>query len=190
MSRIIAGDAGSIRLKPAAASTRPTSDRVKESLFGQLENLGQLDGASVLDLFAGTGALGLEALSRGANHAVLVERDRKAHEISLENSKSVISAIQKSRSDASVENKKADADKFLKTNKQSFDLVFLDPPYDLPNQELLGYIEQLSQAVSDQGLFVIERSSRTESIQVPVWLREVSTRNYGDTQVTILQKLR
>ena len=125
MSRIIAGDAGSIRLKPAAASTRPTSDRVKESLFGQLENLGQLDGASVLDLFAGTGALGLEALSRGANHAVLVERDRKAHEISLENSKSVISAIQKSRSDASVENKKADAEKFLKTNKQSFDLVFL-----------------------------------------------------------------
>jgi len=102
----------------------------------------------------------------------------------------VISAIQKSRGEASVENKKADAAKFLKTNKQSFDLVFLDPPYDLPNQELLGYIEQLSQAVSDQGLFVIERSSRTESIQVPVWLREVSTRNYGDTQVAILQKLR
>ena len=189
MSRIIAGDAGSIRLKPAAASTRPTSDRVKESLFGQLENLGQLDGASVLDLFACTGALGLEALSRGANRAVLVERDRKAHEISLENSKSVISAIQKSRGEASVENKKADAAMFLKTNKQSFDLVFLDPPYDLPNQELLGYIEQLSQAVSDQGLFVIERSSRTESIQVPVWLREVSTRNYGDTQFTLLHTL-
>jgi len=100
----------------------------------------------------------------------------------------VISAIQRSRSDASVENKKADAEKFLKTNKQSFDLVFLDPPYDLPNQELLGYIDQLSQAVSDQGLIVIERSSRTDSIQVPVWLHQVSTKNYGDTQVTILQK--
>ena len=72
MSRIISGQAGSIRLKSAASTTRPTSDRVKESLFAALEARDLLNGSRVLDLFAGTGALALEALSRGAQSAVLV----------------------------------------------------------------------------------------------------------------------
>jgi len=86
VSRIIAGDAGSIRLHSVAKSTRPTGDRVKESTFAALEARGLVEDCVVLDLFAGTGALGLESLSRGATSVILVEKDPEAHEICLKHS--------------------------------------------------------------------------------------------------------
>ena len=82
MTRIVAGTHGGRRLQvPAGSATRPTSDRAREGLFSTLQSLLDLEGATVLDLYAGSGALGLEALSRGAARAVLVERDAKAYEI-------------------------------------------------------------------------------------------------------------
>ena len=93
MSRIISGLAGSIRLASAPAGTRPTSDRVKESVFASLEAVGAIENADVLDLFAGTGALGLEALSRGAKSLVAIESARAALNVCLKNSANVGTAL-------------------------------------------------------------------------------------------------
>ena len=93
MTRIIAGKAGSLRLKAAASATRPTSDRVKESLFAKLESMDAIDDAVVLDLFAGTGALAFEALSRGAKEAYLVDKDKQAVAVSQANYAIVKKAI-------------------------------------------------------------------------------------------------
>ena len=106
MSRIISGDAGSIRLHSVAKATRPTADRVKESVFSTLEARGLIEDCVVLDLFAGTGALGLESLSRGATQALSSSRkDSEAHEICLRNSVPVLKAVQKIRPGAAVSNK-------------------------------------------------------------------------------------
>ena len=96
MTRIIGGVLGSLRLKGPAKSTRPTSDRVKESVFSILESKGAIEEARVLDLFAGTGALGLEAASRGAASVTLVERDPAAAKVCEENLKQAASGLAKS----------------------------------------------------------------------------------------------
>ncbi len=188
MSRIISGQAGSIRLKSAASATRPTSDRVKESLFAALEARGLLESAKVLDLYAGTGALALEALSRGASSAVLIEKDPSAHKIASDNTSSVLAALAKSGSDASAQNLKADAGKFLKSTLEIFDLVFIDPPYEFTNEVLLTQLADLEQRVAEGGIVVIERSVRTEVIAAPTWLEEISNRAVGETRVAIYQK--
>ena len=188
MSRIIAGDAGSIRLKPAASVTRPTSDRVKESLFAQLEAMGAIELTRVLDLFAGTGALGLEALSRGANSAVLVERDKKAGEITKLNIAAVMPAIEPGRPEVKVELKQLDAEKYLQNCSDSFDLVFLDPPYDFAQDKLNALIERVSGLLNDDALVVVERSSKSDAFIAPTWAELVSEKSYGDTRVSIIKK--
>ena len=97
MTRIIAGSAGGTRLDVPGQGTRPTSDRVRESLFGALESMDAIDDARVLDLYAGSGALGLEALSRGARSAVLVERGRPAAAVIRRNVSAVRKALETSR---------------------------------------------------------------------------------------------
>ncbi|MDG2497695.1 MAG: 16S rRNA (guanine(966)-N(2))-methyltransferase RsmD [Aquiluna sp.] len=188
MSRIISGQAGSIRLKSAASSTRPTTDRVKESLFAALEARGFLESANVLDLYAGTGALALEALSRGAKSAVLIEKDPSAHKISAENTRVVLNALTKSGSAAVAENLKIDAAKYIKSTTDIFDLVFIDPPYEFANELLVAQLAQLQQSVADHGVVVIERSSRTREIPIPDWLYEISNKAVGETRVAIYQK--
>ena len=188
MSRIIAGDAGSIRLKPAASVTRPTSDRVKESVFAQLEAMGAIELTRVLDLFAGTGALGLEALSRGAKSAVLVERDKKAGEITKLNIAAVMPAIEPGRPEVKVELKQLDAEKYLQNCLDSFDLVFLDPPYDFAQDKLNALIERVSDLLNDDALVVVERSSKSDALKTPNWAELVSEKSYGDTRVSIIKK--
>lgn len=187
MTRIIAGAIGSLQLKPAAKATRPTSDRVKESLFAKLDAMGAIEGAKVLDLFAGTGALGLESASRGAHSVTLVERDRKAFDLLRQNVQNAVSALSKQNIDCKLDPQNLEALKFLKGTSALFDLIFLDPPYEYSNSDLEALLEQLASNISQAGLVVVERSSRNEEIRCDL-LELQSSKTYGDTAVWIYEK--
>lgn len=189
MSRIIAGDAGSIRLHQVAKSTRPTGDRVKESVFAALDARGLIEDSVVLDLFAGTGALGLESLSRGASRVFLIEKDLQAHKICLQNSAQVLNAVKKIRPGTEVSNRNLDALRYLKTQTQVFDLVFLDPPYDFANSDLLTVLLALKDLLSQYATVVVERSNRTEDLEKLDWLELVLDKTFGSTKVFIYKKI-
>lgn len=177
MTRIIAGAAGGLRIDVPSAGTRPTSERVRESLFGALEPMGMLDGAAVLDLYAGSGALGLEALSRGAASADLVERSARSAALARRNAERVAAATGgAARAHATTTHA------YLRHAAAPFDLVFLDPPYDLPDADLDEDLRLLAPLLVDDALVVVERASRSAA---PAWedagLRPVRLRSYGDT---------
>ena len=183
MSRIIGGVVGSLRLKGPAKATRPTSDRVKESVFSILESMDALDGSVVIDLFAGTGALGLEAASRGAKSVTLVERDRAAAAICKENMELVDAGLRKSDVKASISLRQESAERYLKSAPHA-DLIFIDPPYEFSNSEISKLFGEIRR--SPGALIVLERSNKSEEQEVPESysrLREVS---YGDTAVYFL----
>ena len=183
MSRIIGGVLGSLRLKGPAKATRPTSDRVKESVFSILESMNVLEGAVVVDLFAGIGALGLEAASRGAKSVTLVERDRAAAAICKENMELVDAGLRKSDVKASISLRQESAERYLRTAPHA-DLIFIDPPYEFSNSEISKLLGQIPSA--SETLVVLERSSKSKGLEIPEnysRLREVS---YGDTAVYFL----
>ncbi|HMT33520.1 MAG TPA: 16S rRNA (guanine(966)-N(2))-methyltransferase RsmD [Dermatophilaceae bacterium] len=180
MTRIVSGSAGGRRLRtPAGSDTRPTSDRVREALFSRLDHLDVLAGARVLDLYAGSGALALEAMSRGAARALLVESDRAAAAVARSNAQALgWSSVVEVRSE-SVE--KA----LLGGTAYPVDLVFLDPPYDLA-EDRLGDVLALLVAhgwLAADALVVVERSSRSPQPMWPVGLAEAGERRYGETKV-------
>jgi 16S rRNA (guanine966-N2)-methyltransferase len=187
VTRIIAGAIGSLQLKPAAKATRPTSDRVKESLFAKLDAMGVIEGAKVLDLFAGTGALGLESASRGAVAVDLVERDRNAFGLLEQNVKSSLNSFEKQGISNNIQAHNLDAQRYLKSATAGFDIVFIDPPYDFPNSELELLLNSISDVLSDEGLVVVERSSRSEQLEIEA-LELQSSKTYGDTAVWIYEK--
>jgi 16S rRNA (guanine966-N2)-methyltransferase len=187
VTRIIAGAIGSLQLKPAAKATRPTSDRVKESLFAKLDAMGVIEGAKVLDLFAGTGALGLESASRGAASVDLVERDRNAFALLEQNVKSSLSSFEKQGISTKIQAHNLDAQRYLKSATTRFDLVFVDPPYDFPNSELEQLLVTVADALGEEGLVVVERSSRSEQLEIEA-LELQSAKTYGDTVVWIYEK--
>jgi 16S rRNA (guanine966-N2)-methyltransferase len=187
VTRIIAGAIGSLQLKPAAKATRPTSDRVKESLFAKLEAMGVIEGARVLDLFAGTGALGLECASRGATSIDLVERDRVAFGLLQQNVKGSVSSFEKQGISNKIQAHNLDAQRYLKSATSGFDLVFIDPPYDFPNSELELLLNLIADVLGDEGLVVVERSSRSEELVIET-LELQSSKTYGDTAVWIYEK--
>jgi 16S rRNA (guanine966-N2)-methyltransferase len=183
VSRIIGGVVGSLRLKGPAKATRPTSDRVKESVFSILESMDVLEGAVVVDLFAGTGALGLEALSRGAKSVNLVERDRAAAAICKENIALVHAGLHKSGVEASIGLRQESVERYLKSAPHA-DLIFIDPPYEISNAEVTKLLGQIPRAPG--ALIVLERSSKSQGQEIPEgysMLRQVS---YGDTAVYLL----
>ena len=187
MTRIIAGAIGSLQLKPAAKATRPTSDRVKESLFAKLDAMGVIEGAKVLDLFAGTGALGLESASRGATRVDLVERDRSAFGLLEQNVKSSLSSFEKQGIPQRIQAHNLDAQRYLKSAGAGYDLVFIDPPYDFPNSELEQLLVAIADLISQEGLVIVERASRSEQLEVQS-LELQNTKTYGDTAVWIYEK--
>ena len=189
MTRIIAGAIGSLQLKPAAKATRPTSDRVKESLFARLDAMGAIEGSRVLDLFAGTGALGLESASRGAESVDLVERDRNAFDLLQQNVKSSLSSFEKQGMSINIHAHNQDAQRFLKSSAGSFDLVFIDPPYEFPNSELEKLLKSVAVSLSDDGLVVVERSSRSDQLEIES-LELQSSKTYGDTSVALFANRR
>ncbi|MPZ65103.1 MAG: 16S rRNA (guanine(966)-N(2))-methyltransferase RsmD [Pseudonocardiaceae bacterium] len=178
MTRIVAGVAGGRRLQVPPRGTRPTSDRVREAVFGTLQSRVDLDGARVLDLYAGSGALGLEALSRGAAHARFVESDRRAAAILQRN----VDALGLPGAEVTV----GAAETVLRSGpQQAYDLVLADPPYSQLGPELADVLDALAvnRWLSPGALLVIERSARHSSLTWPEWVAAVTERKYGDTRV-------
>lgn len=181
MTRIIAGAAGGISLDVPAKGTRPTSERVREALFGALDAADLVAGARVADLYAGSGALGLEAASRGAASVDLVESSPAAVALIRRNA----SRVEKARGSAALRVHRASVSAFLAAGESAlFDLVFLDPPYDQTDAELTAALVALSPRLSSEAVVVVERSRRSSP---PEWtaagLDAMRDRRYGDTIV-------
>lgn len=180
MTRIVAGSAGGRRIEVPRSGTRPTSDRVREALFGRLEHYGVVAGARVLDLCAGSGALGLEAASRGATDVTLVDSARAATQVCAANVKAL--------GLRGVRVVTAKVTSFLAgVAGAGVDLVLLDPPYDLPEAELSLMLEPLARTedpwLAEGAVVVVERSSRSPEPTWPAGLRRFSEKRYGETRV-------
>ena len=169
MTRIIAGTAGGRRLVvPPGSATRPTADRAREGLFSSLQSLVDLEGAAVLDLYAGSGAIGLEAVSRGAARATLVEDDPRA----LAAIRSNVDTLGLS---ASVV--EADVSRFLAGPPSPYDVIVLDPPYEVDADPVLA---ALLPWLTPDGVVAAERRTRGPRPVVPAGLREERSRRYGE----------
>ena len=172
--RIIAGSRkGHTIHAPKGRDTRPTSDRVRENVFNIL---GPVDGANVLDLYAGSGAMGLEALSRGAARAVFVESDGDAVRAIERN-------LDKLRLQATVLQR--DALAVLATERTKYDLVLVDPPYDMYSDLQPQLARYLPTVLTDDGMLVVETDAR---IAAELPLEERTSRKYGQTRVTVYEK--
>jgi 16S rRNA (guanine966-N2)-methyltransferase len=170
--RIIAGSHRSRQIAaPKGRDTRPTSDRVRENAFNLI---GPVDGAAVLDLFAGSGALGLEALSRGAASATFVESDRDA-------CRTINANLDTLKLHATV--LCHDAARMVSSERRVYDLVLCDPPYDYDNEKLLPHLARL---VAPDGVLVYESSGREEAPEVP-GLEERTSRRYGSARLTLFE---
>ena len=178
MTRIIAGRAGSLTLEVPDAGTRPTSDRVRESLFGALESADVLRGAAVLDLFAGSGALALEAISRGAASADLVEKSPRAAAVIQRNITRVAKSVGR---DAAMRVHRTPVAAYLLGARGPFDLVFIDPPYDFGESDLTHALELLAPALTPGATVIVERASRSPEPQLPDGLIAERAKRYGDT---------
>lgn len=183
MPRIVAGWAGSLRLAVPQGGTRPTSDRMREALFAGLQARGAVEGARVLDLYAGSGALGLEALSRGAASAVLVERAPRAARAIRDN---VARLRRAAEHDLDVRVVQQAVRPFLARAGEPVDLVLLDPPYDLADAEVDADLAALLPRLSPDALVVVERSARSRAPLPPAGLALERTRVSGDTAVHLL----
>ena len=172
--RVVGGTAGGRRIHaPAGRALRPTSERVREAIFSSLESMGGLHGAAVVDLFAGTGALGIEALSRGASSAVFVDTDPAA----LMAVRSNLEATGLTRSGEVV---RSDVVQFLERGHVGFDLAFVDPPYEFQAWDEVS-------ARLDARIVVLE--SNREVDLGGSW-RTTKQKRYGDTVVTVVVQLR
>lgn len=177
MTRIIAGEARGLRLDVPGSGTRPTSDRVRESLFGALDSADAIADARVLDLYAGSGALGLEALSRGAHSLDLVERARGAAVIVRRN----IATVSKSMPAAARLHESAVLP-FLGRATGRWDLVFTDPPYDVTDDAMNADLIALAPLLSDDAIVIIERARRSTPPDVAsAGLEVFREKAYGDT---------
>lgn len=179
MTRIIAGAARGLGLAVPDAGTRPTSDRVRESLFGSLETQGLIDGARVLDLYAGSGALGLESASRGASAVDLVEKARGAASVATRNAAAVAKAT-----GVSARVHQTGVLPFLRSSTLIWDLVFIDPPYDVTEGEIGDVLAALASRLSPDSVVIVERAKRSPA---PDWaaagLSALRDKTYGDTTV-------
>jgi len=187
MTRIIAGLAGSLALVTPGSATRPTSDRVREAWFSKLDAHGLLDGARVLDLYAGSGALGLEAASRGASSVTLVDNHRAALGAITTNVRTLTPVLTHSPGLRVVKNS---AETYLQAPPAAelYDLVFIDPPYDLPSAEVDSVLEALTPWLAPHAWVMLERSSRTSPPLWPKGLGALETKNYGETVLYFAEK--
>lgn len=180
MTRIIAGFAGSLGLAVPKAGTRPTSDRVREAIFSALESRDLIDGARVVDLYAGSGALGLEAASRGAASVTLVEKNPAAIGACRKNVSAVLRNAPRENPPA-IDVTTQPVHAFLSSSMSTWDIVFLDPPYELDAVELAHALEVLAPRLASNAVVVIERSSRDPEPAWPAGLVLDRRKDYGDT---------
>ena len=173
--RIVAGSRKGARIfAPRGLDTRPTGDRVREAVFNLV---GPVDGASVLDLYAGSGAMGLEALSRGAASAVFVESDRDA-----------CRTIKRNLDKLGLEGAEVtstDVLRFLAAERRRFDLILVDPPYDVVESVAVRLALYLPAVLAENGLVALESSSRDEPALPPLETR--TSRRYGSARVTLFE---
>lgn len=183
MSRIIAGAAGGLRLANVPGdNTRPTTDRVKEALFSRLDTYNMLDGVRALDLFGGSGALGCEALSRGAAHVDFVDHYPKAVVVIEKN----IAAVGKTAGGTTRVHKMT-ARTYLSAGASAWDLVFIDPPYAVTNNELEELLALLTPRLTEGAVVVVERASRTDEPVWPEGLEKFAEKKYGETVLYYLE---
>jgi 16S rRNA (guanine966-N2)-methyltransferase len=171
--RIIAGTHRGQRIAaPKGRDTRPTSDRVRENAFNLI---GPVDDADVLDVYAGSGALGLEALSRGAATAVFVENDREA-------CRTIDANLEKLHLKGSVV--RQDATRALAQERRIYDLILCDPPYDSTDHDRIA--PHLARLLAPNGLLVYESSGRADPPDVP-GLDVRTSRKYGSARLTLFE---
>ena len=181
--RVIAGSAGGIRLAVPKSGVRPTMDRVKAAIFSSLGEA--VIGARVLDLFAGSGALGIEALSRGAASAIFVEDERQSTQ-----------AIEKNLAKTNLKARVRQQDVFdflrQRSNPEKFEIIFADPPYEKFQHgksytEKLLNNEDLPQLLESDGVFVLEKWPGEDLPESEFW-RVVRQKAYGATEVLFLTR--
>jgi 16S rRNA (guanine966-N2)-methyltransferase len=178
VARVIAGEAGGRRLAvPDGRDTRPTSDRAREGLFATISSiLGPLAGARVLDLYAGSGAVGLEALSRGAEHVLLVENGARAARVIREN----IEAI--GLTGAAVLADRVERVLARGPDHGRYDVVFADPPYALADAEVSRVLSLLAEQgwLAPGALVIVERATRSGALNWPDGFAADRVRRYGE----------
>jgi 16S rRNA (guanine966-N2)-methyltransferase len=177
--RVIAGTAKGIRLARVPPGTRPLSDRAREGLFSSLG--AQVEGARCVDLFAGTGALGIEALSRGAASCLFVDRASAA-----------VRAIGENLSRAGLEGRatviRAGARGALDRAEGPFDLAFLDPPYDHDREDLRGVMGRLAPPMAAGGVVALTRPKKDPTDVIPIHWGVIRLLTYGDTRILICRE--
>lgn len=178
MTRVVAGRVGGRRLAVPPRGTRPTSQRVREAIFSTVAARMDLEGARVLDLYAGSGALGIEALSRGAAHALFVESDRRAAAV-----------LRRNLDELGLDGGQVRAAKVTAVLSQppddGYELVLADPPYAMVDDELGEVLESLLRNgwLAAGALVAVERGARTGELGWPAGVEQITTRRYGDTFV-------
>ncbi len=181
--RVIAGSVKGARLQsPPGGALRPTSDRTKQILFDTLFSYASLQNSSILDLFAGSGSLGIEALSRGARNAVFVDSSRKALQFLRKN-------LEKTHFTKQSRIFNADAVAFLmkKRDNHGFDFVFADPPYEQGFAQKVVTEAGCTELLRLGGLLVLEESFRT-SFELPESLALINEKKCGDTRLFFISR--
>jgi 16S rRNA (guanine966-N2)-methyltransferase len=177
--RIIAGIARGRRLAAVPKGTRPLADRAREGLFSSLGPL--VEGAAVADLYAGTGAIGIEALSRGAAEADLVDQSEAAVRTIREN-------LERAGLAGSVH--RSDVKRFLAAERGPYDLVFLDPPYETPETDITGVLEAVRTSLVPGGTVALTRPARNTTDVIPVHFAITRRLAYGDAVVFVFREER
>ena len=182
MSRIVAGAAGGTPLVSVPGSmTRPTSDRVKEALFSRLDAFDVLAGARVLDLYAGSGSLGVESASRGAQAVDLVEFDARASSVCQRNADLINTVL--GRKAVTVHRSRVESFLERTADDIQWDVAFLDPPYPLDEPALAAVLEKLGRHLAPGAVVVVERSSRSPEPSWPAVLERFAEKKYGETRL-------
>ncbi len=186
MTRIIAGAAGGSTLASVEGNgTRPTTDRVKEALFSRLESYGVLQGAHVLDLYAGSGSLGVESASRGAATVDLVESAEQAAAVAQHNADLVNRAL--GWTAVRVHRSRVETYLARVASELTWDLVLMDPPYTVEAESVTAVLAALETRLAEGAVVVVERSARSPEPSWPSWLERFSERKYGETRLWFLE---
>jgi 16S rRNA (guanine966-N2)-methyltransferase len=182
MSRIVAGAAGGTPLVSVPGSlTRPTTDRVKEALFSRLDAFDVLAGSRVLDLYAGSGSLGVESASRGAQAVDLVEFADRASAVCQRNADLINGVL--GRKTVTVHRSRVESFLERTADGTRWDVVFLDPPYPLDEPALAAVLGKLARHLAPGAVVVVERSSRTPEPFWPAALERFAEKKYGETRL-------
>jgi 16S rRNA (guanine966-N2)-methyltransferase len=180
VARVIAGEAGGRRLAvPGGRDTRPTSDRAREGLFATISSIvGSLAGARVLDLYAGSGAVGLEALSRGAGHVLLVESGARAGRVIKEN----VASLGLPGAQVVVDRTERVLARGPEDTRGRYDIVFADPPYVLDGEEVSAMLTALADRawLAPGALVIVERATRSGPLSWPAGYVADRARRYGE----------